>query len=182
MLAVGTLILTTTMTLGCSSESERMANMAERMVRSQNDVNSNVVRTNENFVDLNKELQKERTCLQNERFALNEQFERLEQDRRDIHRQRRSELAWSEGFRFLAVVIAAISPLLLCAYLIWSSAQSSVKQEEVNSILIHELVSTTPRLIAAPNLRLIDESKESGRANLQTKQNPKQGDTTSHTS
>ena len=182
MLAVGAMILTTTMMLGCSSESERMANMAERMVRSQNDVNSNVVRTNEKFVDLNKELQKERTGLQNERFALNDQFERLEQDRRDLHRQRRSELAWSEGFQFLAIVVAAVMPLILCAYLIWSSTQSSVKQEEVNSILIHELVSTTPRLIAAPNLRLIDQSKESGRSSSQTNQNPKQGDTSSHTS
>ena len=34
--------------------------------------------------------------------------------------------------------------------------QGSVHQDEVNSILIHELVSAKPRLIAAPNLQAIE--------------------------
>ena len=104
---------------------------------------------------------KKRTGIQNERLTLNDQFERLEQDRRDFNSQRRSEAAWSESFQFLAIVIAAIMPLFLCAYLIWIAAQSSVQQEEVNSILIRELVSAEPRLIAAPNLAAI-ELVESG--------------------
>jgi len=159
--AIGILILIAMSTLGCSSESDRMAKLAERMVRSQSEVNSNLTRTNEKFVELNRELQKERTGIQNERLTLNDQFERLEQDRRDLNSQRRSEAAWSESFHFLAIVIAAIMPLFLCAYLIWIAAQSSVQQEEVNSILIRELVSAEPRLIAAPNLAAI-ELVESG--------------------
>ena len=152
---IGILVLVTTLTLGCGSESDRMASMAERMVRSQTEVNSNVTRTNEKFVELNQELQRERTGLQNERLTLNDQFEKLEENRRYLHSQRRSEVAWSESFQFLAIVIAAIMPLFLCAYLIWMVTQSSVQQEEVNSILIHELVSAEPRLIAAPNLAAI---------------------------
>ena len=159
--AIGMLILIAMLTLGCSSESDRMAKLADRMVRSQSEVNSNLTRTNEKFVELNRELQKERTGIQNERLTLNDQFERLEQDRRDLNSQRRFEAAWSESFQFLAIVIAAIMPLFLCAYLIWIAAQSSVQQEEVNSILIHELVSAEPRLIAAPNLAAI-ELVESG--------------------
>ena len=159
--AIGMLILIAMLTLGCSSESDRMAKLAERMVRSQSEVNSNLTRTNEKFVELNRELQKERTGIQNERLTLNDQFERLEQDRRDLNSQRRSEAAWSESFQFLAIVIAAIMPLFLCAYLIWIASQSSVQQEEVNSILIRELVSAEPRLIAAPNLAAI-ELVESG--------------------
>ena len=154
--AIGMLILIAMLTLGCGSESDRMANMAERMVRSQSEANSNVTRTNEKFVELNRELQKERTGLQSERLTLNDQFEKLEQDRRELHRQRRSEVAWSESFQFLAIVIAAVMPLFLCAYLIWIATQSSVQQEEVNSILIRELVSVEPRLIAAPNLAAIE--------------------------
>ena len=159
--AIGMLFLIAMLTLGCSSESDRMAKLAERMVRSQSEVNSNLTRTNEKFVDLNRELQKERTGIQNERLTLNDQFERLEQDRRDLNSQRRSEAVWSESFHFLAIVIAAIMPLFLCAFLIWIAAQSSVQQEEVNSILIRELVSAEPRLIAAPNLAAI-ELVESG--------------------
>ena len=59
--------------------------MAEGMVHSQNEINSNVTKTNEKFVELNHELQKERTELQCERISLNEQFEKLEQDRHDLH-------------------------------------------------------------------------------------------------
>ena len=154
-LVIGMLFLIAMMTLGCGSESDRMANMAERMVRSQSEVNSNVTRTNEKFVELNKELQRERTGIQKERLTLNNQFEKLERDRLDLHSQRRAEVAWSESFQFLSIVIAAIMPLFLCAYLIWVATQSSVEQAEVNSILIRELVAAEPRLIAAPNLSLI---------------------------
>ena len=154
--AIEMLILIALLTPGCGSESDRMANMAEKMVRSQSQVNSNVTRTNEKFVELNHALQKERIALQNERLTLNDQFEQLEKDRRGLHSQRRSEVAWAGSFQFLAIVIAAVMPLFLCAYLIWMANQSSVQQEEVNSILIHELVSAEPRLIAAPNLRAIE--------------------------
>ena len=175
MRAIGMLILIMTMALGCSSESVRMANMADRMVRSQSEVNSNVTRANENFVKLNQELQRERTGLQKERLTLNDQFDKLEQDRRDLHSQRRSEVAWSESSQFLAIIIAAIMPLFLCAYLIWMANQSSVQQEEVNSILIHELVSAEPRLIAAPNLRAIEhvESGEQSQAKSELTTNSK---------
>ena len=156
-LAIGMLFPIAMMTLGCGSESDRMANMAERMVRSQSEVNSNMTRANEKFVELNKELQKERTGIQKERLTLNNQFEKLEKDRSDLHSQRRSELACSESFQFLAIVIAAIMPLFLCDYLIWMATRTSTHQEEVNSILIHELVSAEPRLISAPNLAAIEE-------------------------
>ena len=159
ILAIGALALLATLTGGCTSESDRMADMADGIVRSQNEVNSNVVRTNERIVELNQGLQRERIGLQSERMELNDQFGRLEQDRRDLHSQRRSEVAWSVSFQFLAIVIAAITPLFLCAYLVWASTQSSVKQEEVNSILIHELVSAEPRLIARPRLPLIEPTE-----------------------
>ena len=168
MLVVGTLILITTVMQGCSPESERMANMAERMVRSQNQVNSSVARANEKFVDLNKEFQQERTGLQDERLALNGQFENLEQDRRDLHRERRSEVAWSESFRFLAIVIAATMPLFLCAYFIWAASQNSVGQEEVNTILLQELASSNPRLIVAPNLPAIENREPEVKGRPQT--------------
>ena len=164
MVVIGTLFLITTVMLGCNSESERMANMAERMVRSQNQVNSSMASANEKFVDLNKELQQERTGLQKERLALNGQFENLEYNRRELHLKRRSELAWSESFQFLTVVLAAIMPLFLCAYLIWIAGQKSVDQEEINAILLQELASPHPNLIVAPNLTAI----EHGHANTQS--------------
>jgi len=146
-----------------------MADLASRTVESQNDVNVTLAKSNENAMQLHRDIQKERsvfrqevqqerTGLQRRQKSLDVQFNTLEQDRRDLHQEGRSDLARSESFQFLALVLAAAMPLILCAYLIWMAAKSSVKQEEVNSILIHELVSAQPRLISAPNLPAIEQA------------------------
>ena len=105
------------------------------------------------MVQLNRDVQAER-------LKLNQGFDRLEHDRRELIKQRRSELAWAESFQFLTIIIAATMPLFLCAYLIWAATRSSMDQEEVNTVLIHELVSAQPRLIAGPNLRTLEQVQE----------------------
>ena len=77
-------------------------------------------------------------------------------------------MAWSESFQFLAIVIAAIMPLFLCAYLTWVASQRSVEQEEVNTILLQELASPHPRLIVAPNLPAIEHQQEPEEAQTDT--------------
>lgn len=147
---VGTLVLACLMMAGCPhGDSERLAEMADRTVQMQAEQNTAAARAHQGFVTLHSNLQTERS-------DLNEQFSKLEQDRRDLHRERRSELAWSESFRFLAIVIAATMPLFLCAYLIWAACRTSDGHEAVNELLISELVSPRPRLIATPNLRAIE--------------------------
>ena len=157
---VGILILTCLIMTGCPGESERMAKLAETTVTSQSAANTANAKTQDNFVNLSRGLQLERSNLQSERQSLNQQFENLENDRRSLHRLRRSELAWSESFRFLAIIIAAITPLFLCAYLIWAASYRSVHQDELNEILIQELTSARPRLIRAPNLSAIEHQPD----------------------
>ncbi|QEG24777.1 hypothetical protein MFFC18_47000 [Mariniblastus fucicola] len=171
--AIGILILTAVLINGCESESEKMANMAERVAHSQNEINTNLAKANNTIVELNREIQQERNGLQNERLKLNGQFENLEQDRRDLHRQRRSELAWSESFRFLAIAFAAVMPLFLCAYLIWVANQRSVEQDEINTILLQELASPNPRLIIAPNSTAIEDCSKEETAPTKTKRRKK---------
>jgi hypothetical protein len=151
---VGTIVLTCLMMVGCHrGESERLADMADRTIQMQSEQNLASANAHQEFVTLNSNLQTERS-------NLNQQFEELEQGRRDLHRLRRSELAWSESFRFLAIVIAAVMPLFLCAYLVWAACRRSGCHEAVNELLIHELVSPKPRLIAAPNLRGIEHQPD----------------------
>ncbi len=138
-----------------------MANLAEKTVRSQNETNVANAKTHNNFVNLTREFQQERSNLQTERQSLNQQFQKLEADRSNLHRLRRSELAWAESLRFLAIVIAATMPLFLCAYLVWAAAQQSVNQEEINSILIKEITSSRPKLIAGQNLPAIEDRTDS---------------------
>jgi len=88
----------------------------------------------------------------------------LETDRRELNRQRRSELAWAESFQFLAIVIAAAMPLFLCAYLIWAATQNTNDAELVNEILLQELVSERPQFIAGPNLPAIENRNSNSRS------------------
>ncbi len=124
---VGILIVTCLMMNGCHGESERMANLAEKTVSSQNEANVANAKTQNNFVNLTREFQQERSNLQIERQSLNQQFQNLETDRSNLHQLRRSELAWAESLRFLAIVIAAIMPLFLCAYLVWAASRQFSK-------------------------------------------------------
>ncbi len=130
---------------GCGSESERLAGMAEQTVEMQSKQNSTIAKTRQEFVELNRDIQSERK-------ELNQGFRQLDQDRREVQQQRRSELAWAESIQFLAIVIAAAMPLLLCAYLIWAANRPTRDPELVNEVLMHELVSQQPRFIVGMNL------------------------------
>ena len=99
--------------LRCRSKNDRAIDLAEKAVQSQNKVNSHIQEVNKSFVELNKDLQLERRKLQEERLVLDQHFDRLEQNRLELNRQLKQELAWSESFRFLGIVIAAASPLFL---------------------------------------------------------------------
>lgn len=146
----GILILACLVVGGCRNESQRLADMADRTVEMQSDTNSTVAGANEELAKLNRDVQAERK-------ELNQSFEQLENDRRELNKQRRSELAWAESFRFLAIVIAAALPLFLCAYLIWAATRNTNDAELVNEVLMQELVSQRPRLIAGPNLPAIED-------------------------
>ena len=150
---IGSLILIALMMVGCPAESERLANMADQSVRMQAEQNVQSANAHKEFAQLQRDLQTERN-------ELNQQLKTLENDRRALHRERRSELAWAESIRFLALIIAAITPFFLCAYLIWAATRQSSWHESVNELLIQELVSPKPRLIGAANLRAIEHQPD----------------------
>ena len=140
----GILILACLIVGGCRNESQRLADMADRTVEMQSDTNSTVAGANEELAKLNRDVQAERK-------ELNQGFNQLESDRRELNKQRRSELAWAGSFQFLAIIIAAALPLFLCAYLIWAATRTSNDAELLNEVLMQELVSNRPKLIAGPN-------------------------------
>ena len=164
----GILILACLLIGGCRTESERLANMADRTIEMQSKQNSTIARTREEMVELNRDIQSERK-------ELNQGYKQLENDRRDLHQMRRTELAWAESFQFMAIVIAASMPLFLCAYLIWASTRNTQDAELVNEVLMQELVAKQPRLIAGPNRPAIEhqpnhnagEAESTGNSNTQ---------------
>ena len=146
---VGILILACLMIGGCGTESDRLANLADRTIEMQSQQNSTIAKTTNEMVVLNREIHTERK-------ELTQGYKQLENDRRDLHQLRRSELAWAESFQFLAMTIAASMPLFLCAYLIWASTRGTADAELINDVLIQELVAKQPRLIAGPNRPAIE--------------------------
>ena len=145
-----TMILACMLSVGCETESQRLASMADRTVEMQSEQNSIIAKTTSGMVELNREIQ-------NQRKELTEGHKQLENDRRQLHLLRRSELAWAESLQFLAIIVAASMPLFLCAYLVWATTRSAKDAELVNEVLLEELVTKQPRLIAGPNLPAIED-------------------------
>ena len=170
---VGIAILTCLMIVGCNTESERLAFLAEQTMKSQNGVNNTVSRTTQSLANLNRDVQNERRLIEQDRQSIQRQFEQLQNERKDLNRERRSELAWSEAFQFLAIIVAASLPLLLCAFLIWVATRGSAVQDEVNAILLQEMASPSPRLIAGSDLAAAKQKPK-------RLESPKPEDTTSN--
>ncbi len=147
------MILACLMMAGCHSDSERLADLADRTMQMQGSQNRAAAAAQSDFMQLN-------STLQTERNRLNQQFNALEQNRRDLHQLRRSALAWAESFQFLGIIIAAVMPLFLCTYLVWAGCQQTANHEAINELLMNEFVSPRPRLIAAPNLLRIEHHQE----------------------
>ena len=146
----GILILACLVIGGCKTESRRLADMADRTVEMQSEQNTTIAKAGDELAKLNRDVQAER-------LKLNQGFTRLENERNELNKQRRSELAWAESFQFLAIVIAAALPLLLCAYVIWAATRPTSDPELANQVLMQELVSNRPTLIAGPNLPAIED-------------------------
>lgn len=147
----GLLILAALIAIGgCRTESERLADMADHTVEMQSQQNNSIAKANEEFAKLGRDIQSERK-------DLNRGFTKLDDERREFQQEKRSGLVWAESFRFLAIVIAATMPLFLCAYLIWATTRKTIDPGLVNEILIRELVSKSPRLIAGPNHPAIED-------------------------
>ena len=143
------MILACMLSVGCETESQRLASMADRTVEMQSEQNSIIAKTTSGMVELNREIQ-------NQRKELTEGHKQLENDRRELHLLRRSELAWAESLQFLAIIVAASMPLFLCAYLAWAATRSVKDPELVNEVLLEELVTKQPRLIAGRNHPVIE--------------------------
>ena len=145
---------------GCQTESQQLADLADRTVEMQAQQNLAIAKSQGEMIELSRDIQLERK-------ELNQGFKQLEDDRQKVHKQRRSELAWAESLRFLALVIAASMPLFLCAYLVWAGSQNVPDSQIINEVLMQELVTQKPRLLTGPNLTASHEDQ----APVETKPN-----------
>lgn len=150
------ILLATSLFTGCQSESARVSRIAEQAMHQQSRQNEEMARLNrevttatERLVEADAESRREILAAHK---SITHQRDALEQERREIaaHRVRESLLApllWSLGTLTLCLVPVAVAILALRQH-------ATDETEYLNDVLIDELVTDQPRLLASSPTRL----------------------------
>ena len=166
------LLLTTT---GCQSD-ERLAKLAAQSVQTQHEQNQKAHESNQKLLETTREVTQQgrelaeaakclvekdaearkeiivahremRGELHLERTGVDQQRQALEDERRTIAEQRVTDPIIAEAIRAGALWIAALLPLGLAGYVLFSVNRSSDDQAAVNELLVIDLMSEQPKVI-----------------------------------
>lgn len=149
---------------GCrQSESQAVREIATQAMREQSEQNQRIADTTRDLVAADARAREElietharlQETLQEERANLDHQQSELNELREEIELDRRRAPVIAEAIHIVGGILVCLCPLLLAAYILYSVNRISVADEHqiVSEILIGELTSETPRLLA-PATRL----------------------------
>lgn len=150
------MLLVTILVTGCQSESARVSRIAEQAMHQQSQQNEEMARLNrevtaatERLVEADAESRRE---ILTAHQSLTQQRDALEEERREIASQRVQEsllapLLWSLGTLTLCLIPVAVAVLVLRQH-------TTDETECLNNVLIDELVTDQPRLLAPSPTRL----------------------------
>jgi hypothetical protein len=154
------LILIAVTITGCSkSESERLADMAERHLQRQAEQNRQmselqheVAEGSRQLVEADARAREEMVLLQRdiqvERAELDRQRNAIDGERRDLAAKRHLDPIIAAAITNVGLVLTCILPLVLCWYLLRQPPQQAGDQE-IADLLIEDLVADQP-LLPAP--------------------------------
>ncbi len=157
---------------GCNEEYARVAEVATQAADRQ-------ARQNQELSDLNREVAKAHQELINEEASsrkdamvvhtklveqqaeLNRQSQSIDDERRDLARQRYWEPIWAEIISDLVALAACMLPLVVCAYLLHRSPAPGAA-DEISEVLLDQLEPTAPRIGVQQStaLNVADSSKQ----------------------
>jgi hypothetical protein len=157
---------------GCEGDSGRLADYAQNSVEQQTRQNDQIARQNLEVTQQNRqvaegaqklvaadaqarqELMTAQKSLQEglhvERMTLDQQRQGLEDDRRQIARERYWEPLVAEAIGGFAVLLACLLPLVICAYVLRSLQTETGDEAILNELLVTELMSERPQLLLPP--------------------------------
>jgi hypothetical protein len=153
------LILTTLLLTGCgTSTDERLLQQAKehaaqqaethrQMARQQQEVAEGSLRLIEADAKAREEMASMQNGLREDQAAIGRQRDQLEVERREIASQRHRDPLVAAAIVNVGLVIAALLPLLVCVYVLWSVARTRDADEAVTELLVEEIVSDKPRLL-----------------------------------
>lgn len=150
------LILMILATTGCSKD-QRLADMAERNLTRQDEQNRRMSELQNEVATGTKELVEAdarareamigvHRDLQAERAEIGRQRDVLEEDRRDLARQRYLDPILAETIGTLGLLFAAILPLVLCWYLL-HRPPPPVDDQELAQTLLEDFFTEQPTLL-----------------------------------
>ena len=157
MIAV-TALLTTA---GCRDDSARVAGVAHHALESQAEQNKELARLSGEVVESSQQLVEQDAQARTEILAaqkdLQTQHTDLSRRRDDLEQQRQSVAAQRQTESLLAPIVLTLGTALLCllplgiaCYALYLSRSDVPEMADVGEILIDELVSDSPRLLAPP--------------------------------
>jgi hypothetical protein len=166
-----TLVLAILAVAGCKSEDERIAEMAIDYARRQAEQSQRMAEMQQEVVEgsrtlveadcrARQELLEAHRGLQTTEAELFRQRDQLEQERREIARQRRSDPIIAEAIAKLGLLLACLAPLALAGLLLHKYLNCG-DTEGITQILIDEFASKEPSLLYAPRrLPAINDARE----------------------
>lgn len=154
------LVATTT---GCEDESERLARMAEEHARRQAaqsqqmaELQREVAQGAKELVEADARAREEIISLQrdiqSESAEVGQQRDQLEEDRRNLAAQRRTDPIVAATIMQVGMVLACILPLIVCWYLLRRSP-CEADDAAITEVLIEKLTADRPMLLPPPTQR-----------------------------
>lgn len=180
---------------GCQSD-ERLVEMATRSVETQRAQNQMMHESNKALVETTREVTQQgrelavaaeklveqdararqdlilahremRGELHAERVGVDQQRAELEGERRAIASQRVTEPIIAEAIQAAALWIAALLPVCLAGYVLYSTNRGSTDQAAVQELLVLDITSDQPKLLPGEPWRpMLPREAEAGRAAL----------------
>jgi outer membrane murein-binding lipoprotein Lpp len=140
---------------GCSDENARVAQVATQAADRQARQNQEMSDLNREVAKAHQELIKEEassrqdamvvhTKLVEQQAELNRQSQSVDDERRDLAKQRYWEPIWAEIISDLAALAACVLPLVVCAYLLHRSPAPGAA-DEISEVLLDQL-DPAPRI------------------------------------
>jgi hypothetical protein len=153
------ILLTIILAAGCD-EDKRLVQLAQEADQRQAGQNHEIARQNQQIAEATKQLVEadakarqelvglERD-LQAEKAEVGRQRDELERERRQIAQARDWDSAAAKAVDGAAAFLAAILPLIICAYLLYHMARGNA-DEVIAEVLVGEIASGKPVLLPPP--------------------------------
>ena len=157
-------LLSLTLVVGCTDKdrhkevaevakqaADRQAEQNSVMARLSREVAEGTRRLVQADADARKEMIVVHQDIQAERTLLNDGFEKLEGERKQMAQQRRTESVLVPAMKTIGVAMLATAVVLFCLLLLTRFRSTDAADAELNELLIHDLVSEHPRLLDGPH-------------------------------